>query len=85
MARVLVGTTLALATFVVASCRPPTEIVLVRCLVPGLTGTSVTVGDLGALEAKAPTTSSSACAASGGFGTLVVVLSGGKNEESRSG
>jgi hypothetical protein len=56
------------------SCRAPTEITLAlstdeKCT--ALHGTSVTVGRLGEIEAKASTTSSTFCDASGDLGALV--------------
>jgi hypothetical protein len=74
----------ALGAIAFASCRPATEISLVvstDIACADLRSTSVTVGHLGEIEGKAPTTSSAFCDASGELGVLVVVPSGGKTDE----
>jgi hypothetical protein len=66
------------------ACRPATELEIVLTTdapCESLRGTTVTVGALGEIETRAPTTASGSCAAGGDLGTLVVVPSGGKNDE----
>src|SRR5690349_11929050 len=73
-----------LGGWMAVSCRAPTEITIVLSTdVPcaDLRGTSITVGRLGEIEAKAATTSSTFCDASGDLGALVVVPSGGNGDE----
>ena len=65
-------------------CRAATEITIaITTDVPcaDLRGTSVTVGRLGELEARAITASSIVCDASGDLGSLVIVPSGARTEE----
>jgi hypothetical protein len=77
--------TAALAATVTMSCREATEITIVLSTdVPcsDMPGSTVTVGRLGDIEAKAPTTSSTFCdAASGDLGSLVIVPSAGDSDE----
>jgi Sulfatase-modifying factor enzyme 1 len=66
------------------ACRAPTEIKLVLTTdVPcsQFQGAAIAVGDPAAVEAKAPTTTSTTCDTSGNLGSLVVVPSGSKTAE----
>jgi alpha-tubulin suppressor-like RCC1 family protein len=79
------GRTALVGLLVVGSgCRAPTQLTLAMSTdsaCANLGGTSVTVGHLGEIELKAPTTSSAFCDASGNLGSLVVVPSASKGDE----
>ena len=74
---------LALGVALPVSCRAPTQITMVLSTdiaCADLRGVSVTVGNLGEVETKTETTSTTSCTDGGELGSLVVVPSGGTGD-----
>ena len=72
------------ASVALAACRSPTQItVTVETDLPcaDVTATSLTAGELGAIETGLPTSESASCAADGQLGTVVLVPSGSDNAQ----